>query len=208
MMLEGVSDKRIQIMVPQELRWLENAKKAFHSSDLAFSQKHPEDDCFPCLCRAIDTAKTLHRSLRDQPNTKRNNRKEFIDFIHLEIPRPEKNGVQIQVTDSRTGKLKTHGFGELIYEIRCMVHENENLNLAEGVDYHIAIDWFPPHGRQFAELSPSRVIVSGQLLWGRLREVLSMFLSIVESTYNFPRTGKIEENCSLPLEIFGNRKEI
>jgi len=35
-MLEGVSEERIQAMTPQELRWLDNLKKAFYESDQSF----------------------------------------------------------------------------------------------------------------------------------------------------------------------------
>lgn len=45
MMLDGVSDKRIQAMSPQERRWLENAKKAFLAIDEAFCSSAPQDEC-------------------------------------------------------------------------------------------------------------------------------------------------------------------
>jgi hypothetical protein len=60
MMLENVTEARIQDMTDQELRWLDNAKKAFARSDHAFQSAAPEDECLEAMCKAIDTAKTLH----------------------------------------------------------------------------------------------------------------------------------------------------
>lgn len=60
-MLEGVSEERIHAMTPQELRWLDNLKKAFYESDQSFRSGAPQDQCLEELCKAIDTAKTLQR---------------------------------------------------------------------------------------------------------------------------------------------------
>lgn len=199
MMLEGVANSRIQAMTQQELRWLDNAKKAFAKSDTAFQSGVPEDDCLEALCKAVDTAKTLHRSLLDEPHTVANNAKEFIDFIHLEIPRPEHNGLCLELVHSRTGKELVYGFGKLVYEVRCMIHENENLNADEDVDFHILIDWKTVHGKTIAWISGDHVVVSGHLLWERLRQVLAKFLTIVESTHMFPTTGRREASVAPPL---------
>ena len=63
MMLEGVDVERIQAMTSQELRWLDNTKKALYESDVALQSGRAEDACFESLCKAVDVAKTLQRSL-------------------------------------------------------------------------------------------------------------------------------------------------
>lgn len=129
----------------------------------------------------------------------KNNAKEFIDFLHLEISRPEDNGLKLELIHSRTGARVTYGFGKLVYEIRCMIHENENLNAGEDVHFHILVDWKRVEAKTIAWVYGERVVVSGPLLWERLRQVLAKFLSIVESTYTFPQTGRIGASIIPPL---------
>jgi len=199
MMLEDVSQERIQAMTPQELRWLDNAKKAFSDSDLAFRSGTPEDECLEALCKAIDTAKTLHRSLQGSPPTTKNNAKAFVDFIHMEIPRPEDNGLRLELVHSRTKEPVVYGFGKLVYEIRCMIHENENLNVDEYTDFHVLVDWKSNEKQTWAWISGGRVIVNGPQLWNCLREVLAKFLTAVDSMRTFPMTGRVGTSISPPL---------
>lgn len=198
-MLGGVSEQRIQAMAPQEVRWLDNAKKAFFDSDCAFRSGAPEHKCFEGLCKAVDTAKTLSRCLQGKPTTTKNNRKEFIDFIYSEVPCPEGSGLRLPLVHARTGKPMVYGFGELIYEIRCMIHENENLNITENPDYHILLDWTWRDHRVLAKVCDGRAIVNGRLLWNILRQFLAKFLTVVESIRTFPVTRRIEFSISPPL---------
>ena len=104
MILEGVTSERVLGMSSQELRWLENTKKAFVASDRAFKSGASEHDCLEALCKSIDTAKTLHRAIRDQPFSEKNNAKEFIEFLHLGIPSPENGGLSLDLIHTRTGE--------------------------------------------------------------------------------------------------------
>lgn len=135
------------------------------------------------LCKAIDTAKTLRRSLRDDPVSTSNNKALFIEFLELEIPSPSQNGLNVILLDARSGKPVSYSFAGLIYAIRCMVHENENLNAAEKPDYHIQLDWTTrATGSLMGRIEQGRLICNGHMLWRRLREVLSKYIMGIEAT--------------------------
>src|SRR5262245_31748493 len=131
-MFTGITPARLLNMTEQEQRWLDNLKKAFYESDRAYLEDCPHDECFPALCKAVDTAKTLRRSLRGEDVSSKDNKKRFLEFLNCELPSPEVGGVRVDLVDARTGKAISYSFAELVYDIRCMVHENENLNAAEG----------------------------------------------------------------------------
>jgi hypothetical protein len=123
----------------------------------------------------------LKRSLRGEDTSHYNNRDRFIEFLGLEIPcaRPGSSGFKLRDTES--GTLREYTLGEIIYDIRCMIHENENLNAAEDVDYYILLDWSVRNPIYFAEVVNGRLLCNGFFLWNRLREVLSKFITGVES---------------------------
>ena len=185
-------------MTEQELRWFDNAKKAFFASDQAFLSGSPENECFEELCKAIDTAKTLRCSLMGEPAKTKDNAKAFIEFIHLEVPLPEDNGIQLELIHSRTAKPVIYGYGKLVYAIRCMSHENENLNVDESIDYHILIDWNTDGNEIWAWVSEKQVVVNGRLIWNRLRQILAKFLTHIENIYTFPETGCIGVSINPP----------
>lgn len=130
-MFAAITHDRLLAMSNQELRWFDNVKKAFYESDLAYTEGRAQDHCFPELCNAVDTAKTLRRSLREEDVSSRDNKKRFVEFLNFELPSPESGGLQVHLVDARSGKPVAYSFAELVYDIRCMVHENENLNAAE-----------------------------------------------------------------------------
>ena len=84
-----------------------------------------------------------------------------------------------------TGKLEWLKFGEVVYAIRCMIHENENLNAAEQVDHHILIDWTDRNRQYFFRRENDRLICNGFTLWNRLREILSLFITGIEGEICF-----------------------
>ena len=207
-MLEGVSAERIQQMSSYELRLLDNIKKGFYESDEELLAGKAEDRCLEELFKAMDTAKTLRRSLLGKDISPSHNSKRFIEFIYLEVPRPEANGLKVELIHARTGKKKIYGFGELVYEIRCMTHENENLNHAEEPNYHILLDWGTSDASVVVRISNGRAIVSGHFLWNRLRQILSKFITLVDSIHKFPQTGRVGARVDAPLNsIRSNRQD-
>jgi hypothetical protein len=178
-MFSGIPDGRFGNLTPNELRWLDNIKKAFYESDKAYAESRPQDRCMEELCKAVDTAKTLRRSLRGEDVSNKENKKRFIEFVHLEIPSPSTGGVNVQLLDVRTQKPLTYSYGELVYAIRCMVHENENLDAADNPDYHIQLDW--NRSPYFGVLHDGKLILNGPAFWNRLREVMAKFITGVDS---------------------------
>lgn len=141
-MFDGIDFERLPDMTRQQLRWFDNVKKAFHHSDQALRSGQPEDGCLAKLFKAVDTAKTLRRSLRGEDTTPKNNRQRFIHFLGLEIPACRSGASEFQLRSRSTGQVRSYTLGEIIYEMRCMIHENENLNAAEDVDHHILLSPF------------------------------------------------------------------
>jgi hypothetical protein len=206
MILKGLALERIFEMSDQEIRWLDNTKKAFEMSDKAFQSGAPENECIEAMCRSIDTAKTLHRSLQGLEVSNRNHRKKFIEFLHMEIPYPNKGGVSLNLIHARTREPLSYGFGELVYEIRCMVHENENLNSEENVVYHVLLDWAPPKNRMFVVVEDGRAIVNAPLLWERVRQVLATMITYIDSARAFPETKNFSVSIDPPLGSIGPSK--
>lgn len=205
-MLEGVEIERLLAMTNREKRWLDNIKKAFYDSDIAFKSGRPEDHCLAELFKAIDTAKTLRRSLRGEPVTRTSNRDLFIEFLGLEIPmaRPGESEWSFQLKDGTTKKCH---FGEIVYDIRCMIHENENLNAAEDVDYHILLDWSRPHSLVFAHEIDGKSVFNGRLLCSRLRQVLAKFITVIDGLISFAANQSFEVSCEpSPGAIVPERK--
>jgi hypothetical protein len=199
-MLEGVTEDRIKHMTANEVRWLDNIKKAFLESDEEFRSGKPEDRCLEELFKAIDTATTLQRSLQGKGTSSKNNAKRFADFLYEEVPRPEANGLKLELSHARNQTKKTYGFAELVYEIRCMIHENENLNVAEGANYHVLLDWKSGDSGVAVRVANGRAIVNGRFLWGCLRQMLSKFITLVDSIHTLPETGRVGARIDVPLE--------
>lgn len=181
-MFSGILEPRYLNMSDQEKRWLENVKKAFYESDCALTSETPEDRTLEELFKAVDTAKTLRRSLRGEDTSTRDNKNRFIEFLALEIPAASSGTTAFTLRDRATGKLRDFSFGELIYAIRCMIHENENLNASEGIDYHILVDWSARTTFSLGQLVNEQFIINGWFLANRLREVLAKFITGIEAS--------------------------
>jgi hypothetical protein len=195
-MFDGVDEHRIFNMSAREKRWLDNIKKAFHESDRAFQGGTPEDRCLEELFKAIDTAKTLRRSLRGEGTSGRHNKQRFIEFLGLEIPAAGPHGAKNVWKKGGSDEQVQLSLGEIIYDIRCMIHENENLSYAEDVDYHILIDWSDPTARHPGEVKDGKFICNGFFLWNRLRQVLSKFITGIEAAISWVQQGRFSMTIS------------
>lgn len=201
-MIDGVADDRFTTMTETERRWLDNVKKAIYASDRAYLSDEKADRCFPELCNAVDTAKTLQRSLRGQDTSAKDNKRRFIEFLDSGIPTPVDGGYQSgELVDARNGKTVAYGFGELIYAIRCMVHENENLNAAERPQYHIQLDWTEPAqnhiiARQYAD---EKLVLNAELAFWRLRQHIAQFVTSIDSAIAILERGQFDITISPPL---------
>lgn len=177
----SIDGRRLLAMVPQELRWMDNLKKAFYESDVAFVDGHAADRAFPEICKAIDVAATLRLSLQIpvsswSPPAAKGNKQKFIDFLHAEIPDAVKNGLSVVLIDARAHTPVPYNFGGIVYAIRCMIHENENLNAEEGPDYHVTLDWTIPEHGHLGTLRDGRLTCNAKAFWWRIREVLAKFI--------------------------------
>lgn len=181
-MFTSIEPRRVTQMTHLERRWFDNVKKAFADSDHDFETNRMADDCIETLFKGVDAAKILRLSLLDtEGDLRRNNRARFIEFLELEIPSPNKNGRRIDLKDARTGQTLDLSISEILYEIRCMIHENENLNESEPVDYHLLLRWWEDGERFIASHENGRVVINAKLLWRRLREILSKFITGIEA---------------------------
>ncbi|MBX9626250.1 MAG: hypothetical protein K2X82_20795 [Gemmataceae bacterium] len=186
-MFAGIEPDKLLAMSEQELRWFDNVKKAFHESDLAYTDGRAQDRCLPELCSAVDTAKLLRRSLRGDDTSPRENKKRFVEFLNLELPSPESGGFQVSLTDARSGRPETYSFAELVYDIRCMIHENENLNAAEAPNYHILLDWSSRDPACFGSVANGRLTCNAHLVWQRLRQILAKFITGIDGMVAYAR---------------------
>lgn len=130
-MLIGINRESLLNMTDQQHRWLNNLKKAFYDSDRLYGEGGPQE-CMEPMYKAVDTAKTLRRSLLCQDISSKKNAQRFKEFIDLEIPSRDRGGLLIPLVEARTGTSQEYSFSDLVYCIRCMVHENENLNASEA----------------------------------------------------------------------------
>ena len=193
-MFDGIDEQRFLRMTNQEKRWLDNVKKAFYDSDMALQKGALEERCLENLLKAVDTAQTLRRSLRGEDALCRDNRKRFIEFLGLDVPCFRPGASEIELRDRKTGEVRKYALGDIVYKIRCsMIHENENLNAAEGVDHEVLLNWSSPNSLCFGEARNQRFVLNGYLLWSCLREVLAKFITGIEGTISFANTG----SCSL-----------
>ncbi len=176
-MFEEFDYARVLAMTDQERRWSNNIKKAIYEADKAYMDGCPEDRCFEEICKAVDTAKTLRRSLLGLEQTKYGNKKLFTEFVDFELPDPDKGGMDLTLFDTRTKQPVRYSFSQLIYAIRCMIHENENLNAAEQPDFHVLLDW-RMHSNDYCGgvIGNGTVTLNARSTWFRLREVVTKFV--------------------------------
>lgn len=180
-MLERIKGSRLLSMVDQEKRWMDNLKKAFYESDVAYTNGTAVDNAFPAISKAVDVASTLALSRQQpaegwEPPSTRNNKHKFIAFLHSEIPDADDNGVDLTLIDARSKEPVRFNFGGIVYTIRCMVHENENLNADERPDYHLSLDWNIPRHGLLGILRDGRLTCNAKFVWWTVREVLANFI--------------------------------
>jgi hypothetical protein len=194
-MFSGIAQERFGQLTAQEERLLDNVKRAFRDSDELYRGGRQED-CMEPMCKAIDTAKTLRRSLRGEDTSGAQNKARFTEFIDLEVPAPGRGGLQVTLFDTQDGQARDYSFSGLVYAIRCKVRENENPNAAEQHDYHILLDWGQVPAWPAAAAGPvsgsvqdlslrastacpagvagvinsGQITINGHFIWGRLRE--------------------------------------
>jgi hypothetical protein len=137
--------------------------------------------------------------LRGEDVSSTHNKERFVEFLNLELPKPEGGGFHVELIDSRTGQKRTYSFAQLVYATRCMVHENENLDVSEKPDYHILIDWHMRNPSVFGHLCSGRFVCNGPLLWNRLREVLAKFITGIDGMISHAKTGSFSITISPPL---------
>lgn len=180
-MFAGITPERVAAMTAKERRWLDNARKAFHDSDMLYQAGRPEDGSIQLLCIGVELAMKLRTSLADETVATKQSRKNFVGFVDLEIPRPEDGGlaIEIAVKDDATGELVPMSFARLLYEVRCAyAHEYDNLDAAECPQHRLTIDWSGSLGPFFGRMvGEERFVINGQQLWQRLRELLAKFLT-------------------------------
>lgn len=182
-MFDGITSDRISKMTDQEKRWLDNVKKAFYHSDIEMNRGVPEDRCLEEIFKAIDTAKTLRRSLRGESISTKQNSKRFIEFLALEIPSVKSKKPKLELKEVESGQLRQYALGDIIYKIRCKVHENENLNYAENINYHILLNWSKRDTGLIGKIEGGRFVCNGYFLWNRLREILAKFITYIDSAF-------------------------
>jgi len=202
----AIDGKRLLAMVPQERRWMDNLKRAFYESDVALVDGRAADKAFPEICNAIDVAATLRLSLQRpvaswSPPTSKNNKRKFIDFLHAEIPDADKNGLDLLLLDARTQEQVRYNFGGVVYAIRCMIHENENLNAEENPDYHVTLDWTVPEHGYLGSVCDGRLTCNAKAIWCRVREVLAKFILGTEMFMAYERgDSSFSINCRPELK--------
>lgn len=210
-MFSRITSQRVLNMTTGEQRWFDNIKKAFFDNDRAFTEGRASDRGLEELCKAIDTAQKLRRSLRGEDCSNKNNKAKFVEFVNLEVPDPSRGGMEVELTDARDGKVKTYSFAELVYDIRCMIHENENLNAAEAPNYHILLDWEnaprwtsttnrpPPWTPYGGTIADGRLALNAHFVWGRVREILAKFITGIDSMITLEREGRFSMTIEPPL---------
>lgn len=191
-MFDRIEGPRLIAMNPQERRWMDNLKKAFYESDVAYTNGTEVDYAFPAICKAVDVAAILRLSLQGSahpwvPPSVKNNKQKFESFLHLEIPDSESKGLDITLIDARTQKAVNYSFGALVYAIRCMVHENENLNADERPDFHIVLNWNIPRHGPMGTTYDGRLDCNARAIWWRVREVLAKFILGTEMLMAYER---------------------
>lgn len=201
-MFDKIDESRIRGMTAAERRLFDNVKKAFQDGDLLVQSGTPED-AISELLKAIDAAKTLRRSLRGDAASHGHNKDRFIEFLGLEVPCWRPRTPTYTLRNLTTGKDEVLTFGEIVYQVRCMVHENENLNAAEGVDHHILLDWSTPNSVYTVRVENGRFVCNGHVLWTRLREVLFKFITGIDGRIDLGVTGKCSMTVEPPLGTIG-----
>lgn len=196
-MIPGVSLTRIAKMSPNEERLLQNVEKAIRACDEDINTARQKDTCIPSLLNGIDAAAKLRSSLVG--TTSLNNQETFVAFLETAIPTAIESGTELELFSRHQKKQITISVSKTIYQIRCIVvHENENLDEAEGVTHMVRLRWEAHSGDFICLCEPTDyVVVNALTLMRRLREILSLFVSGLKSMKNANETGKISLSINL-----------
>jgi hypothetical protein len=181
-MFDAITEDRLLKMTDQERRWLSNVKRALFDSDQALLSGKPQNRCMEDLCKGIDVAKTLRRSLRGEDISTKDNKARFLEFVYLDVPPPKGGKNEIPLLDARTKQVEMYSFAELLYAVRCMaIHENDNLDAAVQSHYHIRLDWNMRAPEQWLGIIENgNVTVNARTVSHRLREVLAKFITGID----------------------------
>jgi hypothetical protein len=123
---------------------------------------------------------------------KKDSKKHFVDFIELEFPTKL---VAVYGESSAPKSLPHPPFSEMIYEVRNKaVHENENLNAADGLNSSVQVDWTLPDDMGGRTIDGMH-FVNGRMLAIRLRGILAKFVMAIDSL----RTGSLNISIWPPI---------
>lgn len=199
-MIPGVALTRIVKMSPEEERLLLNIEKAIRACDADINTVRQKESCILSLLNGIDAAAKLRGSLAG--TTILNNQETFVSFLETAIPTAIMSGKEFTLLSRRKNKEITISISQLIYQIRCiLVHENENLDEAEGVTHMVRLRWEAHTGDFICICEPTDyVVVNALTLMRRLREILSLFVSGLKSMKTAKETGKVSFSINLERE--------
>jgi len=198
-MIPGVALTRIMKMSPEEERLLQNVEKAIRACDADINTARQKDTCIPTLLNGIDAAAKLRGCLAGTIGL--NNQETFVAFLETAIPSSNMSGTELTLFSRRNKKEITISISQLIYQIRCIVvHENENLDEAEGLTHMVRLRWDTHLGDFICLCEPTDyVVVNAHTLMRRLREILSLFVSGLKSMKTARETGKVSFSINLEL---------
>ena len=196
-MIPGATLTRIIKMSPEEERLLHNVEKAIWACDADINTARQKETCIPSLLNGIDAAAKLRGSLAGA--TSLNNQETFVAFLETAIPTASKSGTELKLFSRRIKKEITISISQLIYQIRCiLVHENDNLDEAEGVTHMVRLRWEAHSGDFICLCEPTDyVVVNAHTLMRRLREILSLFVSGLKTLKTAGETGKVSFSIDL-----------
>jgi hypothetical protein len=200
-MFNGILEDRLLNMTDQERRWLNNVKRALYDSDQSLLSGNPQEHCMEELCKGLDAAKTLRRSLRGEDISPKHHKQRFLEFVHLDVPAPTNGKNEMALFDARSNKVEMYSFGKLVYAIRCMaIHENENLDASERPDYHIRLDWNMCAPQQWLGIiEDGKVTLNARTMSQRLREILAKFITGIEGMIGFAEGRGFKTTVDPPL---------
>jgi hypothetical protein len=181
-------------MTGQQLRSLNNIKRAVSQCDSAILADSARDESLASLCRGIEAAQKLRRSLLGESDSsiKKNSKKHFIDFIELTFPTKV---VAVYGNPPHPTALLHPRYSEIVYEIRCKaVHENENLDAAQNPGCKIQVSWDLPEDYGGQTIGETHYVNGKMLVW-RLRGMLATFVMSLDSI----RSGIININLYPPI---------
>jgi hypothetical protein len=190
-MIPSASFARIRAMDENECRLLDNVRKAIATCDIDESTIRREDTCVEALLKGVDAASKLRIHLTGGISP--GNRKAFTDFLELAIPAAKDSSATFSLYDRRKQKPVTVSVSDAIYEVRCLsLHENDNLDESEGVRHMIRLRW-NVYSEKFICLSEQGdyIVINALLLMRRLREILSLFVTSIDSIMNASEKGQV-----------------